>query len=118
MRRSDTLPDLLYDEMSRRGLESTYDLADAIGVVQGTAWNLLAGKRRPREGTIEKIARWIDPLDPPITAIRQIARRPRGELEPFVLPKEFNQLTEAQRRAILTVGWTFLASGIEHDHDP
>lgn len=115
MRRPETLSDLLAAEMSRRGLESTYDLAAALNVAQGTAWNLLATDRRPREETIEKIARWIDPRDPPFELIRELARRPRGEPTPFTVPKEFDQLTTRQRNALLEVGWTFLASNTPED---
>jgi transcriptional regulator with XRE-family HTH domain len=105
-----TLAQFLRSEMDRRGIVSTYDLATAIGVSQGTAWRLLDGRRVPREETLVRIAR---AFDVPLTDVRDMAERPTGEPETFRVPSEFNQLTARERDAIVELGWCLLAARAE-----
>lgn len=91
--------------MDRRGLVSSYDLAAALGVAQGTAWRLLSDSRVPRETTLEKIAA---AFAVPLTEVRELAERPIGEPERFELPREFDQLSHRQRGLILEAGWAFI----------
>ena len=101
------LADLLYAEMDRRGITSTAELGKEVGVAQGTAWRLLNEVSVPREDTLSKMARF---LRLSIVDVRRAAGRAPGEPDPFVLPREFDQLTESQRDAIRRVGWEFLAA--------
>jgi transcriptional regulator with XRE-family HTH domain len=103
-----TLAEFLHDEQARRGLTSSYELAELLGVAQGTAYRLTREHRVPRETTLAKIAR---ALDVPITEVRELAHRPPGAPERFAWPPEFNQLSTRQRDVLYEIGFTFLAAG-------
>jgi transcriptional regulator with XRE-family HTH domain len=106
-RRGATLPDLLCQEMDRRGITAQGKLGDEIGVGQATVSRLLSGRGVPREETLDKIA---DFLHMPITDVRRAAERAAGEPTRFTLPREFDQLNKGERELILRMGWTLLAA--------
>jgi hypothetical protein len=91
--------------MRDAGLESSHELGDALHVAQGTALRLLKAQSVATEETLSKIARWSHV---PITEIRVLAERHRGDATPFRVPREFDQLTPRQRAVILETGRCFL----------
>lgn len=107
-----TLSQFVRREMDRRGIISTYDLARVLDVSQGTAWRLVSSSRTPREATLIRIALAFDAS---LTEVREMACRPAGEPEPFYWPREFNQLTQRQRDAVLEIGWAFLDHRAAYD---
>ena len=110
VRRSPTLAEFRRREMYEAGLQSSYQLADALGVAQGTANRLLNSSRIPREETLARIARWTDV---PITDVRKMAERAVGEPEPFRVPREFDQLGARERAVLIEMGWTLLEAHAE-----
>lgn len=86
---------------------STYGLADAIGISQATIMRLINDNRVPKEPTLQKIAKAFA-LE--ITEVRAMAGRQAGERVPFVLPEAFDQLTLRQRQVLLAAGWAYLES--------
>jgi transcriptional regulator with XRE-family HTH domain len=95
-----SLAQFLKYQMVMEGITSTKKLGLRIGVSQGTAWRLISKRVVPKEGTLEKVA---GAFDVPITGIRALAERPVGEPEPFELPPEADQLTEAERDVVCAV---------------
>jgi DNA-binding XRE family transcriptional regulator len=104
-RGSQRLAEFLRARMRDAGLESSHELGDALHVAQGTALRLLKAQSVATEETLSKIARWSHV---PITEIRVLAERHRGDVAPFRVPREFDQLTPPQRAVILQVGRCFL----------
>lgn len=102
-----SLAQFLRSEMDLRGITSTYDLGECLGVSQGTAWRLLDGRRVPREETLHKISA---AFGVPLTEIREMAHRPIGEPERFMLPREADQLDNRERDAIVEMVWVILAA--------
>ena len=94
--------------MVRHGIRTHRELGEFIGVAPATATRLLHGERVPKEETLQKIA---DKFDTEIVVIRELAERPLGERQPFVLPKEFDQLTPEQRDAVRQMCRVLLRSG-------
>jgi len=100
-----SLSDFLVDQMSRHGLSSHKALGEFIGVAPATATRLLSGERVPKQETLDKIA---DKFDADVVMIRELAERPLGERQPFVPPKEFDQLTASQRDVLIRAGREYL----------
>jgi hypothetical protein len=87
---------------------STYDLKDKIGMSQGTAWKLLSDiPNEFKEVTLQNVAKAFD-LD--IRDVRVMAGQPAGELKPFTLPMEANQLNHRERVLVCEVVMTLLAA--------
>jgi len=103
-----SLADFLVDQMMVRGIRTHRELGAFLRVAPATATRLLHGERVPHEDTLDKIAR---AFDIEITEIRRMAQRPVGDVEPFVLPKEFDQLTPGQRDVVRRVCWELLYAG-------
>jgi transcriptional regulator with XRE-family HTH domain len=103
-----SLSDFLVDQMVRHGIRTHRELGEFIGVAPATATRLLHGERVPKEETLQRIA---DRFDIEITTIRELAERPLGESSPFVLPREFDQLTPEQRDAVRQMCRVLLRSG-------
>ena len=91
------LADYIHDRMVERGIPSRTRLAAAAGLAHETVRRVFAGKGRPSETTIEKIAAAIGGSVP---QMRLLAGRPPGELEPFVLPPEANRLGMREREVV------------------
>lgn len=77
-----------------RGGMKQREMAEWLGVSQGTVNRLVNEARTPHETTLEKIAA---ATGVPLPAVRAMARRPPGVPYPFRLPPEANQLSERKR---------------------
>ena len=93
---------------SIRGGMSEREMGYWLRLSQGTVHRLLTDPRTPHETTLRKIAR---ATGVPLTEIRELARRPRGEPSPFRLPAEADQLTEPQRDLVRKLVSELLNSG-------
>ena len=91
--------------MSAHGIGSHKELGEFIGVAPATATRLLHGERVPKQETLDKIA---DKFEADVVMIRELAERPLGERQPFVLPREFDQLTASQRNVLIRAGREYL----------
>jgi hypothetical protein len=104
----ETLSRFLETEMVALGLHTTYALGRYLGVSQGTAWRLLSPLPREfHESTLLAVA---TAFDVPITVVRRMATQPPGELVPFRLPDEVNQLPAEDRAVITQVALRLLAA--------
>ena len=82
-------------------LSSTKKLGNHIGIAQGTAYRLSRGLNVPTQETLRKVS---VAFHIPITEVERMADRPVGEAESFGWPAEFDQLTFAEREALIAVG--------------
>ncbi len=100
-----SLAEFLKYQMVMNGITSTKKLGECIGVSQGTAWRLISRPRTHKDETLRLIA---EAFHVPITEIRELANRPTGEPEHFLLPPEADQLTNRERDAVVELIWTLL----------
>jgi hypothetical protein len=91
------LADYVRDHMVERGITNPTRLAAKAGLAHETVRRIFAGVGHPSETTIEKLAAAIGGSIP---QMRLLAGRPAGELEPFVLPPEANQLGAREREVV------------------
>lgn len=94
------LADYIRDRMAAREIPNATRLAGAAGLAHETVRRVFAGKGRPSETTIEKLAA---ALGGSVPQMRLLAGRPAGELEPFILPPEANQLGAREREVVLSM---------------
>lgn len=94
------LSDYLWERANAVGVESIRGFAKRVDVAVETARRMLQGTRVPDEDTLQRVA---DKLPASLRELRWLAGLPVGELEPFVLPPEANQLNRMQREVVLTV---------------
>lgn len=92
-----SLADYVRDHMVERGIPNPTRLAASAGLAHETVRRIFAGVGQPSETTIEKLAAAIGGSIP---QMRLLAGRPAGELEPFVLPPEANQLGAREREVV------------------
>jgi transcriptional regulator with XRE-family HTH domain len=87
--------------MDELGIGSDRALAARVGVAHGTISKLMRGVTRvPDEVTLRRLA---DGLPAPLPLLRELAGRPRGDLGPFRLPPEADQLDTDQRALVVAV---------------
>ena len=101
---SRTLADLLHELMAHDGLTQR-DLARELHVAPNTVNRLLHNLSVPTEETLVRIAYYAHL---PITDVREMARRATGDLDPFVLPREADQLDNNERALIRSMVWALL----------
>jgi transcriptional regulator with XRE-family HTH domain len=86
--------------MSIRGL------ADLTGISTMAASRLVKGIGKPTDETLERVAAKLPGAS--LRRMRELADR--SDVKPFEVPREFDQLTYAERRTVIQVGRQILAS--------
>jgi transcriptional regulator with XRE-family HTH domain len=86
--------------MSIRGL------ADLTGISTMAASRLVKGIGKPTDETLERVATKLPGAS--LRRMRELADR--SDVKPFEVPREFDQLTYAERRTVIQVGRQILAS--------
>lgn len=97
MAEPDTFPEYLRGRMAAHSIKSINELARTIGVAVETARQLLYGNRLPREPTLKKVA---EAFGEDITWLRTIAGSPAGGTDPYVPPREADQLNARERALV------------------
>lgn len=100
--------------MDNAGTYSLRELATKAGVGTSTVSDLIYGRKRTSEATMQAVS---DTLRLPAPTIREWAATARGEAKPFRLPPEANRLTKRERDAVLAVVRAMLDSGDEQTED-
>lgn len=108
----DDIPEPWREAMVKAGVSSLNRLAQRTGTGVSTLSDLVHGRRRSSERTLEAVA---DALRLKTTTIRAWAAAALGEEKPFVLPAEANRLTRRERDAVLAVVRAMLDPGEEQD---
>jgi transcriptional regulator with XRE-family HTH domain len=101
---SGTLADLLHELMAYNGFVQK-DLAQALGVATNTVNRHLHEASVPTEEFLRKVAEYAHL---PITDVREMGGRSRGEDVPFTWPREFDQLSYRQKAALIETGRAML----------
>lgn len=86
--------------MQRRGIPSARALAERAGVSVTAVLRLMHREGRPSEQVISDVAKALG-LTPQL--VRELAKVPAGEEDPFVLPPEANRLNRRQRAAVVEI---------------
>lgn len=94
------LPGYLRRRMDDLGISSIRALAARVGVSPETARRWTIGLTVPDEASMRKLA---EHLPAPLALLRELTGRPPGELRPFVLPPEADQLDHRQRSVIVAM---------------
>lgn len=95
------LAQYLRRRMAEQGIPSHRALAARADVAHGTISKLMRGVTgAPEETTLRRLA---DALPAPLPLLRELAGRPRGDLGPFRLPPEADQLDSDQRALVVAL---------------
>lgn len=93
----DEIPAPWRGAMENAGTYSLRDLATRAGVGTTTVSDLIYGRKRTSERTLQAVAKV---LRQPITTTREWAAQARGEIGPWTPPAAAAQLSDRQRKAL------------------